>query len=77
MGPNPERAREARLRRLARRHGYRVVKSRARNPWSPGYGGYAIVDSDLNAYVSGDLEWGSLDLDVVEEWLSPLALGED
>lgn len=69
--PESEKARETRLRRLARREGYAVRKARFRNPWLRSFGLYCIVDPDRNLLVAGGYgpnNYG-LDLDDVEEWL--------
>jgi hypothetical protein len=58
---------DSRLRRLARRHGYVLQRSR-RGISSDNFGGYMIVDPDINACVAGsrfDLE--PLD---VEDWFA-------
>lgn len=61
-------AREARLRRIARRQGDLLRKSRVRNPHINNQGGWCIVDGDLGAVVAGgDFE---LDLDDVEWYLN-------
>ena len=58
---------DARLRRLARRHGYVLHRSR-RGFSANNLGGYMIVDPDINACVAGsrfDLEPAD-----VEDWFS-------
>ena len=42
---------EARLRRQASKHGYRLAKSRSRNPDAVDYGQYLIVNAETNAAV--------------------------
>ena len=64
-----EQRREARLRRLARREGYGLHKSRAGFS-SDNLGDYMIVDNNRNAIVAG--ERFDVTLDDVEEWLRPL-----
>jgi hypothetical protein len=65
-----EKVRENRLRRAAERQGLKLVKSRRRDPRALGYGGYMIIDPDLNAVVAGELDSSqALDLDQVEAWL--------
>src|SRR5688572_5710332 len=59
-------SREKALRRVALRQGFCLIKSRKRNPFSPGYGGYRLVDPWQNAVVSGD-SW--LSIDELEAWL--------
>ena len=64
--------REARLRRMAQQQGYRLEKSRTRNPELLAYGTYRIVEPNRNLLVAGDPNLGSfgLSLDDVEEWLT-------
>ena len=63
-----ESARDARLRRLAHKHGLAVEKSRSRT-WSiDDHGGYRIVDPYCNWVVHGYRF--ELDLDDVEAWLN-------
>ena len=66
-----ERSREQRLRRAAQRQGYKLVKSRRRDPRALGYGRWYIVDVAGNYIVVGT-EGGhaNMDLDAVEEWLT-------
>jgi hypothetical protein len=61
-----ERAREAMLRRLARRQGLSVTRSRSRTPEAYQYGRYFIV-SDQNWLLTSE---SGMTLDEVEEWLS-------
>lgn len=62
-------AREARVRRTLKRDGYVLTKSRVRNPEDYRYGGYMIVDAQINGVVAGGspIEF-CLDLDDVEKW---------
>jgi hypothetical protein len=62
--------RDNRARRMAARQGYRLMKSRRRDPRSISYGEYQIVDPDRKAIVAGELDspW-SLSLEEVEAWL--------
>jgi hypothetical protein len=63
--------RENRLRRMAKRQGLAVVKSRRRDPRALGYGGYMIVDARTNSAVVGAHPHEfSLDLDEVEAYLT-------
>jgi hypothetical protein len=71
---NPEKTRETRLRRIATHHGYRLAKSRARDPASPEYGGYMIIDNENDGCVHG---FGAAfqytaSLDSIEEFLGSL-----
>ena len=60
------------LRRAARRLGLSVRKSRIRDPNSPSYGGFILVDKD-NCVLAGGYPWlFSLDLEDVAEELSLL-----
>lgn len=63
-----ERARESRLRSLARRQGYALRKDRARSSNIDHHGGWMIVDVDRNWIVAGP-RW-DLDLDEAEAWLT-------
>jgi len=67
-----EKAREARLRRLARRGGYALHRSRAGFSLD-NFGDYMIVDDSMNVIVAGDRF--DLTLDDAEEWLKPLTAG--
>jgi hypothetical protein len=65
-----EKTRENRLRAAAQRQGYQVVKSRRRDSRATDYGAYMIVNSATNYIESGDLSYGGLSLDEVENWLT-------
>lgn len=60
------------MRRMLDRRGYRLLKSRSRDPDALTYGGYQIVDIQIGGVVAG---WGNanrgyaMDLDDVEDWL--------
>jgi hypothetical protein len=63
--------RENRLRRMAKRQGLQLMKSRRRDPCALGYGGYMLVDAATNSVVAGEVDSRrALDLDEVEEWLT-------
>jgi hypothetical protein len=67
-------AQENRVRRLARRAGLALRKSRTRNPELPAYGTFMIVDPFNNTIVSYGLESGfGLTLDEAEEQLVAVA----
>ena len=66
MTEHNEKARESRLRRLARSQGLQLVKSRTRNPEAPSYGGFLIAD-DNRVLVAGE-HYRSLD--EVEHYLT-------
>lgn len=56
---------ENRVRRMARRQGLRLVKSRRRDPRALDYGLYTLVDIESNATVGG----GHLHIDQAEAYL--------
>jgi hypothetical protein len=63
--------RENRLRRMAKRQGLTVLKSRRRDPRAIDYGGYMLVDARTNLVVAGGSPHPySLDLDEVEAHLT-------
>jgi hypothetical protein len=72
MSDASEKVRENRLRRMADRQGLRLVKSRRRDPRAIDYGGYMLVDVELNAVVAGAEGIGRphWSLDDVEEYLT-------
>lgn len=68
-----DKARENRLRRMADRRGYKLTKSRSRDPKALDYGLYAVVDhrtgGAVNPAIAG--RWScSWTLDEVEQWLT-------
>ena len=66
-----ELAREDRLRRKARRQGYRLAKSRSRTSEHIDWQTYGIVDARSNVLVAGSQSTGfGLSLDEVEAFLS-------
>lgn len=71
--------REARLRRVADRHGLILTKSRTRNQNAPDYGRYVIVDKSSNTVVAGAGPTGlpSFDLDDVEQSFDAVLGPED
>jgi hypothetical protein len=65
-----DKVRENRLRRMAARQGFALLRSRRRDPRAVDYGLYWVVDESTSVVVA----WGSyyengMDLDEVEEWL--------
>jgi len=64
-------AREAPLRRQAKKLGLTLVKSRARRTHADDKGGYRIIDPWRNCIVAG--EKFDLDLDDVQEFLNEYA----
>jgi hypothetical protein len=71
--PLTEKVRETRLRRALWRRGYRLAKSRTRDPTALTYRGYHITDHTGRIVAGqGNLNRGyAFSLDDVEEWLSP------
>lgn len=68
MTEHTHKVRENRLRRAAARQGYKLVKSRRRDPRAYDYGRYWIVDPNTNAIAAGHDQFG-MDLDEVEAWI--------
>lgn len=65
-----DKVRENRYRRMLRRRGFHLVKSRLRDPRAIGFGGFMIVDASANAVVAGQINSsGALNLDEVQAWL--------
>jgi hypothetical protein len=63
-------AREVVLRRVAARRGFRIERSRRRDPLALGFGRYRILDAATGEVVAGDGPGGyGLDLDAVQEIL--------
>lgn len=70
MGATYEKARENRLRRIAKRQGYLLMKCRFRNPEALEYGRFWIIDPLANAIVSGFGGWNhTASLDDIEGFL--------
>lgn len=66
-----EKVRENRLRRMAERQGYRLTRSRRRDPRAIDYGTYGISNQATNALEAGDPNHGyGLTLDDVERFLT-------
>lgn len=71
LSEQDEKARDSRLRRIARQQGLRLVKSRSRNPLAIDYGGYMIVDAASNVVLAGELNTPmAMSLDAVERYLT-------
>lgn len=65
-----EKTRKNLARRKLERRGYRLVKSRRRNPKAMGYGGHMIVHTATNSVEAGEIDSPlALDLEDVETWL--------
>ncbi len=58
---------ESRVRYRARKNGFRLCKSRARNPHAIDYGSYWLIDPYINGIVYGG-QWGAC-LEHVAEFL--------
>ena len=70
--------RENKLRRVADRIGLRLMRSRSRDPRTPDYGLYALVDVRTNGAMNPAIagRWAcSWTLDDVEEYLLPATQG--
>ena len=66
-----EKIRENRLRAAAQRQGFRIVKSRRRDPRALDYGGYMIVNPCNNSAEAGGMGDGfSMSIEDVEKWLT-------
>lgn len=65
-----EKVRENKVRRKLERMGYRLEKSRRRDPDAIDYGLYAIVDPETHGLMHPSASWGAhaLTLDEVEQW---------
>lgn len=67
-----DKVRENKLRRMAERQGLRLEKSRRRDPYALGYGGYRLVDERSGSVAAGDSSIDdafTLDLDGIEGFL--------
>ena len=63
--------RENRVRRIAERRGFKLTKSRRRDPQAIDFNGYMLADAFTNAAVVGFLPYAySASLDEVEEFLN-------
>jgi len=70
MADNSEKVLENRVRRMADRQGYRLLKSRRRDPRAYDFGGYMIVDVQTGGAVYGSNPMPySLSLQDALEWL--------
>jgi hypothetical protein len=68
-----QKVREDRLRRMAKRRGYRLIKSRTRDPYGVDFGLYGLIDIEINGTVFPSTCLGSpcsATLDEVEAWLT-------
>lgn len=62
-----EKVRENRLRRIAERRGYRLIKSRRRDPLAINYGTYTVNDPTINVNFP---HCSNVGLDEVEQFFS-------
>jgi hypothetical protein len=72
MTAESDKVRENRLRRAAERQGYRLIKSRRRDPYALDFGLYGVVDAETRGTVNPSLGRSphSWTLDEVEQWLT-------
>jgi hypothetical protein len=63
-----DKVRENRLRRMAKRRGYILRKSKRRDPEALDFGRYWLIDPSCGGSVYSD-EWG-VELDAIEAWLN-------
>lgn len=72
-----EKVRENRFRRKLDRMGYRLAKSRRKDPDAIDYGLFAIIDLESSGTVHTSAPWGiyTLTLDDVEAWIVELTEG--
>ena len=68
-GMSDDKVRENRVRRMAERQGFRLVKSRRRDPRAVDYGAYWLTDQRSNTIAAGDPQRG-MSLDDAEIWLT-------
>lgn len=66
-----EKIHENKLRRMAKRQGYRLMKSRRRDPNAYDYGGYMLVDERTNGIMYGSYPLPfSASIEEVEDFLT-------
>lgn len=71
MASNSASARESRLRRVARAHGFAIHKCPRRDPDAWDHGTYSLVDTETRALVLGSSNGGSgMSLDDIEAHLA-------
>ena len=74
-----EKVLENRLRRQLQRMGYRLMKSRARDPYDITFGGYQVVDIRTNGLSGGHGNAGrgyGFTLDDVLDWITSMTTGD-
>ena len=67
MVSTAEKTRETRLRRMAKRQGLELMKSRTRDPRALDYGRWYVCDPWTNSIVAGDP--GYMNIDDIERYL--------
>jgi len=68
---DPVKVLENRLRRAVALHGYRLRKSRRRDPRIFDYSGYMIIDPDTGGAIDGDSPFPfSMSLEAVQAWVN-------
>lgn len=72
--PAENKVRENRLRRTATRRGFRLEKSRGRDPRAPNYGGFMLANMWNMAVVGAHPSGYSANLDEIEEFLDNIPL---
>jgi hypothetical protein len=75
IGPmsQEDKVKENRLRRIAERRGYRLEKSRRRDPHAPDFGGFMLIEAEKNYVVVGGHPFAySASLEDVEDWLDSM-----
>jgi hypothetical protein len=74
-----EKVLENRLRRQLERMGYRLMKSRARDPYDITFGGYQVVNLRTDGLAAGHGNAGrgyALTLDGVQGWITSMTTGD-
>jgi hypothetical protein len=66
-----EKVHENRIRRMASRQGYRLTRSRRRDPYAKGFGLYDLVDANGKSVMAGETEHSfRFELDQIERFLT-------
>lgn len=63
--------RENRIRRMAERQGYQLMKSRRRDPSAADFGTYGIIDPARNAWILSGPNGFGYDLEPIDAWFHP------
>jgi len=69
MSPSDYKVLDNKMRRMVQRRGYRLSRSRVRDPGAIGYGVYWIINPKYNLIEAGDPQNG-MTLSEVEQWLA-------